>query len=164
MPDLRGAMGGGSADSVRNAITYWENHLKIYLAAMYSWRDRIRQYADELQALGFDVTSSWLRERANPKIELTDVSPAFLRQHAKNDREDLLSSDAIVLFTVRPTRRTKRGGRHTEFGMAITAGKLLLILGPRENVFHYLPEVNQFEDFAAVKTFLVTERERRKEK
>jgi len=48
--------------------------------------------------------------------------------------------------------------------MAITAGKLLLILGPRENVFHYLPEVNQFNDFAAVKAFLVAERERRKEK
>ena len=114
--------------------------------------------------MGFGVTSSWLREHANPKIELTDVSPAFLRQHAKNDRKDLLDSDAVVLFTVSPTKRTKRGGRHTEFGMAIAVGKLLLVCGPRENVFHHLPEVNQFDDFAAVKAFLVAERERRKER
>jgi hypothetical protein len=30
------------------------------------------------------------------------------------------------------------GGRHVEFGLALAQGKRVIIVGPRENVFHYL--------------------------
>ena len=37
-----------------------------------------------------------------------------------------------------------RGGRHVEFGLALAAGKRLCIVGPRENIFHFLPRVEVF--------------------
>ena len=42
-----------------------------------------------------------------------------------------------------------RGGRHVEFGMAIAAQKRIVVIGPRENIFHWLPMIEQFDTFDA---------------
>ena len=44
----------------------------------------------------------------------------------------------LLLFTVDPDERTRRGGRHVEYGVALGLGKLTAIVGPRENIFHHL--------------------------
>lgn len=75
---------------------------------------------------------------------------------------DVDGADVLVLFTVKPTRATKRGGRHVEFGIAYALGKTLVVCGPRENIFHYMDGVQQFDDFDAVKGFLVSERDKRR--
>lgn len=138
--------------------------MKIYLAGMYSWRDKLKAHARELEELGFAVTSSWLRERKDPQVDLNDCSERFLREHAEADEADIRAADALVAFSVEPTEPTKRGGRHVEFGMASALEKLLIVCGPRENIFHYLEGVKQFDNFDMVKGFLIGERERRKEK
>jgi hypothetical protein len=43
-----------------------------------------------------------------------------------------------------------RGGRHVEFGMAYAWGKRLIVVGPREHVFHALPLVEHYPDWAAL--------------
>lgn len=52
----------------------------------------------------------------------------------------------------RAAGRASRGGRHVEFGMALALGKRVIVVGPRENVFHLLPEVEvhvNWNDFVA---------------
>lgn len=46
-----------------------------------------------------------------------------------------------------------RGGRHFELGYAYAKGKLCVILGPRENTFHYLPGILRFQSIAQLYNF-----------
>ena len=121
--------------------------MKIYLAAMYSLKDTIKKYAKQLEEAGHEVTSGWLRERTDSQVDLYDVSERFSREHAIADLEDIDEADALVLFTVKPIQKTKRGGRHTEFGYALAKHKKLFVIGPRENIFHSLPEIECFMSF-----------------
>ena len=125
-----------------------------YLAAQYSWRDDLKEYAGKIEALGIEVTSSWLYERKEPQSELTELTPRFLRDHALIDIKDIDRADLIILFTVPPITPTKRGGRHVEFGYALGRGKTLIICGPRENIFHYLPNVVWCATMPDLLTFL----------
>jgi hypothetical protein len=40
-----------------------------------------------------------------------------------------------------------KGGRHVEYGLALGLGKRLIICGPRENIFHTLPQVEHYPDW-----------------
>jgi hypothetical protein len=87
---------------------------------------------------GHTITSSWVGGWHDGVPERTS---------AIEDLHDLLDADCIVAFTEEPTEQVSwaaRGGRHVEFGIAIAKGKRLCIIGPRENVFHHLPEVEQY--------------------
>ncbi len=128
--------------------------MKIYLAAQYSQRDKLKEYKVAIEKLGHTVTSSWLNERKDPRIELNECSDRFLREHAQTDAWDIRNSDMIVLFTVSPLQPTKRGGRHVEFGIAYALDKQLVLCGPRENIFHYLPCVEQVDTFEALLEYL----------
>jgi nucleoside 2-deoxyribosyltransferase len=57
---------------------------------------------------------------------------------ARQDCEDLMAADAVIIFTEIPNTILATGGRHVEFGLALAQGKRVIIVGPRENVFHYL--------------------------
>ena len=57
--------------------------------------------------------------------------------------------DMLVSLQEEP-RNNSRGGRHVEFGIAIGLSKIVIAVGPRETVFHHLPEIRHFdtvEDF-----------------
>ena len=94
---------------------------------MFSLKDEIRERAKQLCAAGHGVTSGWLHERKDPQTDLYDVSKRFSRDHAVNDIADIVAADALALFTVEPTQKTKRGGRHVEFGYALALGKQIKI-------------------------------------
>ena len=49
-----------------------------------------------------------------------------------------MAADAVIIFTEIPNTILATGGRHVEFGLALAQGKRMIIVGPRENVFHYL--------------------------
>ena len=51
----------------------------------------------------------------------------------------------VIVFTGEPSTS---GGLHTEFGMALALKKRLILVGPRENVFHTLPEVEYYARLA----------------
>jgi nucleoside 2-deoxyribosyltransferase len=121
--------------------------VKIYVAAQYSWRDQVKAYAKQLEDAGFEITSTWLQERKGSGTELTELSNRFLREHAANDLRDIEAADMVVFFSVGPTELTKRGGRHVEFGLAYAMGKKIVVCGPKENIFHYLDEIVQFNTF-----------------
>ena len=126
----------------------------IYLAARYSRRDEVKGYAEHLKENGFSVDAGWLyghqqeSEIAKVVESATMTMPITARSFAELDYYDLSKADVLISFTESPRgTSSSRGGRHVEFGLALAWGKPLIIVGPRENVFHTLEQVKQFDSW-----------------
>jgi nucleoside 2-deoxyribosyltransferase len=63
--------------------------MKIYVAARYTKKDEARQVADELTALGHEVTSQWVYTGVDDDLVLA----------AFRDLADIEKADAILLLT-----------------------------------------------------------------
>lgn len=138
--------------------------MRVYLAARYSRRVELSAYRGDLQAIGIEVTSNWLdgpRQRAIAGKVLGERDEAVIeaggdaleaielrRLCAVQDVQDVRAADTFVTFTELPDARAGRGGRHVEFGLALAERKRLIVIGPVENVFHALGEVERFETWA----------------
>ena len=123
----------------------------VYLAAPYSTKDVIMQYANELRAVGVAVTSSWLEEPHAPNTQMAELTDEVHEKYAIRDVEDIDAADAFVLFTD-PTKAVVRQGRTFEFGYAVAKGKTIVIVGTEhENIFHYLPGLYRFPNWTAAK-------------
>jgi len=130
--------------------------LTFYLAARYSRREELCAYKADLEARGHRAPARWLLGEhqvhgleAARAVENDGPVPADQAVlFAQDDVEDLLASDVVVSFTTAPRSGATRGGRHVEFGIALgirrSGGTLrrLFVVGPLENVFHALPEVD----------------------
>lgn len=134
-----------------------------YFAARYSRNPELREYRDQLVAAipGAVVTSRWidchedivggLEQSFTP--DALNADPAGCWKFGQHDLEDLSNADAIVSFT--GGGGGGKGGRHVEHGYAIAAGKRLVVVGPRENIFHCHPATEAFDTWA---DFLAYER------
>lgn len=133
---------------------------RIYLAARYSRREELCRYREELQACGHNVQARWLdgkHQLSNEGIPIgdtgerlvemdddasTEIKNAELRSHfANDDWEDVTKADLVISFTEPPRSNASRGGRHVEFGIALATGARVIVVGYRENIFHWLPKV-----------------------
>ena len=122
--------------------------MRIYLAARYSRREELCGYAAALRSFGHVVDARWLlgnhqiHEGAD-KVELATISvPIEGRPFALDDYDDVANSDLLIAFSESPrSDASSRGGRHVEFGLALAWSKRVIVVGPRENVFHTLPQV-----------------------
>jgi len=124
--------------------------VRIYLAARYSRRQELSEYATQLRDLGHIVTSTWIdghHEASSPHGPRAEqlADGAERRGWALEDWADLARSDALICFTEQagPTVLYARvsGGRHVELGIALAWELDVMIVGPRENLYHWLPEV-----------------------
>jgi len=119
-------------------------------------------YKVDLEACGHMVPARWLLGEhqvhgleAARAVEADGPIPADQAVlFAQDDVEDLLDADVVVAFTSEPRSGATRGGRHVEFGIALALRFLgreaprLYIVGPLENVFHALPQVDgRFDDW-----------------
>lgn len=137
----------------------------VYLAARYSRRAELCRYREQLESLGFLVTSRWLN--GNHQISDDGLSAEARREErerfATEDFHDLRSAAICISFTEAPRSSNSRGGRHVEFGIAVAIGSRCMVVGPRENVFHCLPCVEHFgtwdECRGAIEAELLLERE-----
>jgi hypothetical protein len=142
--------------------------IKVYLSARFARKDELRAYRDALVAAGIECTSRWL-----------DGEPQDLADIADMDRADVLRADVLVTFTdpasghvlglvlsnggrkwVEPGSVSEhewahRGGRHVEFGMALGAGKVAMVVGPRENFAHHSRDVRVCPDWTEALDVLV---------
>lgn len=136
--------------------------MKIYLAARYSRREELLTYREELQSIGHEVTSRWLNgshqisdegtpigDDGESLVEFGETEKAGqLRQHfAIEDLQDVKDADLLIAFTEPPRSTASRGGRHVELGYALALGKIVATVGPRENVFCWLPEVRAYSSW-----------------
>lgn len=119
----------------------------------------MRKRRDELHTFNnIHVNSRWLEEKCAPTVTIHDFEPSGLLAPALDDIEDIKACDAFVLFTVDGETPTKRGGRHWESGFAYGIGKPIIVCGPRENIFHFLPDITVCENFELVKQELLKRR------
>jgi hypothetical protein len=128
---------------------------KIYLAARYSRNAEMRGVRDVLQALGYEVTSRWIGQHGGNLLESIvaeqlNADPAGCSKYAEIDIDDLRAADVVISFT--SADGGGKGGRHVEYGLALGLGKRLVIVGPREHVFHTLPAVEWYPDWAHLVT------------
>jgi len=146
------------------------NRLTFYLAARYSRREELCAYRSDLEARGHVAPARWLLGKhqvhgleAARAVEADGPVPAeAARAFATDDIEDLLASDVLVAFTEKPrTPLASRGGRHTEYGIALglrhvgVSDRRIFVVGPIENVFHALPEVDgRFDDWSGFLAFV----------
>lgn len=127
---------------------------KIYLATRYSSNPEMRVVRDMLHSLGFYVTSRWidlhLDATGDPQLnasftpEFLTTSPELAEPFAQIDLEDIDAADTVISFTYH--NGGGKGGRHVEFGYALKACKRMIVIGPRENVFHTHERVTQFDN------------------
>jgi hypothetical protein len=125
---------------------------RYYFATRYSRHPEMRDYRAELLAALPDavVTSRWIdchegELDASFTPEVLGADPAGCWKYGEHDLEDLDEADAIVSFT----GPGGKGGRHIEHGYAIAMrGKRLVLVGPRENIFHCHPRTEAYADWA----------------
>ena len=126
--------------------------MRIYLAARYSRIGELNSYKSELEARGHEITSRWLmgdrrvNDTALAEMEMAEDIPVVV---ADKDYQDILAAETVICFTETPRSNHSRGGRHVEFGIGLALGKRLIVIGPRENVFYCLPQVELYSDWAA---------------
>lgn len=136
--------------------------MKIYLAARYSRREELCGYRTQLEEMGHTITSRWLNgshqisnegkpigETGEELVEngSCEVSKGLRESFAREDRDDVYASELVVAFTEVPRASTSRGGRHVELGLAIARGKIICLIGPRENIFCWLPDITALDSF-----------------
>lgn len=144
--------------------------MQIYLAARYSRRLELCGYRDQLRAMGYTVQAVWLDgehqisdqgtpigehgealvEGSDRHGETTERAAQLRLKFAEDDLSDVQSCDLLIAFTEKPRSDAAgrgRGGRHVELGIAIGQGKRIIIVGPRENIFCWLPEIDHYETF-----------------
>lgn len=121
--------------------------MRIYMAARYSRRDELREKKEVLEKLGLNVTSRWLEETNPLDTQMGDDTTEFYIETANIDLIDIDLAEAVLFFSEDPLVGIPRGGRHVEFGYALGTKKPIYVVGPRENVFHYIDRVYHFDTF-----------------
>jgi nucleoside 2-deoxyribosyltransferase len=111
--------------------------VKIYLAAMYQWIDKMKTEREKYRAAGFEITADW--------IESDEVNQARSRnENAWLDLQGVREADTFVLYTLPVGTMFSSGGRMTELGYAIALNKRIILVGERENVFCHLDNIRVF--------------------
>jgi hypothetical protein len=111
--------------------------------------------AAELEGHGYKVTSRWLTSQAalGPS-ELASAGRAAAL--ALMDLEDVRRARICIAFTEPPEEaKPGRGGRHTELGIALALGLRVVVVGPREHVFHCLPSIEQYSCWEEARAMLL---------
>lgn len=120
----------------------------IYIAARFSRRPEANRLAWTLKMLGHSITSRWVLPEGRHEIPSgmsCQASDSERERFAMEDLDDVMSCDWMISLMEEP-RGNGRGGRHVEFGIAIALQRRLIIIGPRETVFHHLPTVEHYHD------------------
>lgn len=119
--------------------------MKIYLASQWVNRHELRRFKGGLIYHGHYVTSRWIDREERPDDFTQEANRA--REIANEDLYDLEAADTLLLYAENNPNTRNRGGLYVEFGIAMALGKRLFIIGPRTNVFTYLPEVQVWDSF-----------------
>ena len=121
--------------------------MKTYLAARFSKRHEPHSLGKQLQELGHEKTSRWSlpdSDHVTPVGMSEQAADAERTRFALEDIRDVMAADCCISIMEEP-RNNSRGGRHVEFGFALARGYRMIIVGPRETVFHHLPQVEHFD-------------------
>lgn len=127
--------------------------MRIMLSAPYELRPVMEAYSRHLEHSGHVVTSRWVTGAHELNSEV------LLPGYCLEDEQDVKDANVLLFYAGPGARKRKmRGGAHTEVGMALAQGKTVLILGSRQNVFHFHPNIVRLANFAAADRWLGSNR------
>jgi len=135
---------------------------RVYLAAKYSSNKQMREYRQTLIQYDIAVTSRWIDQHGGDQSESAgpsslNIAPHMYVRFAAADVQDIMDADTLIFFSQGDGRESK-GGRHTKLGIAIGLGKSIVIIGPRENVFHCIPTITHCYSWFEFERWLAKER------
>ena len=130
--------------------------MTIYLSGQFEDGLVLCNIRDDLQRLGYRITSRWLDSAAwGPATAQAQTHGAErLAAIARQDFEDIVRAQLVVVYNPQEACAVGRGGRHVETGYALALGKPVIVVGARGNVFHWLPEITVVSDWAELKDVL----------
>jgi hypothetical protein len=122
----------------------------LYFAGSFSRKPELLVCMAEFEAQGHTCTSRWLKTDHEDDVtsddELAPGGPA--EDFALEDIDDIGSAEGLLFFSSRDHEAKGRGGRHTEFGIALATQKPIFFIGRREQAFHALvPSFWMYDDF-----------------
>lgn len=122
--------------------------MRWYLASRYSRHPEMQEHAKVLEEAGQETVCRWIHGSHDMQEDAhgNDDRARF----AIEDMEDLTMTDGVISFTeppvaLKPVKTPSKGGRHVEFGLGIALNKRMVVIGPREHVFHFLPHVEVYD-------------------
>ena len=119
--------------------------MRVYLAARFEQKEELKALVPLLAEHNLRVQARWLDEKVSPTSQLSDLTPAYCAEQAEVDLEDIRACDIFVFFGD-AVAKTTRGGKHFEAGYASGLGKRIVVVGPPENIFHYLDGIVHYSD------------------
>ena len=108
--------------------------MNYYLAARFSRQEEMRNYAKDLENLGHKITSRWINGH---------LDDTFGAKYAIEDLEDIIRADVLIYFN----EEIKSSGRNIEFGYALGNKITIILIGNRNSIFHYLPQISTFSNW-----------------
>jgi hypothetical protein len=109
---------------------------RIYIAASFPRKQEAENLARLLERDDTQIVSEW-----HEKDKAYADNDELMRQRAIRDCKQVLMSNIFICFT---GDTMTHGGRHQEFGIALSKVNVVVIIGPRESVLHYHPRVLQY--------------------
>lgn len=114
--------------------------MRFYISARYGRREEAEALGNQLIAEGYEITSQWIWR--NQPQDYEDATDDEVAEFAREDLEDVSLANALIALSEPSENIYGRGGRHVEYGYAVAQGFMeLYVVGPRENIFHYMPDV-----------------------
>lgn len=116
--------------------------MRLYVSA----HDRAdaERVAGELIAGGHAVVSTW---HTGEYVKSAEMSVADKASRARSNRHQIRAAEGLVLVAC---DGSVPGGKFFEAGIAVEAGKRVVVLGRRENLMLHHPDVLQADDVAGV--------------
>ncbi len=118
--------------------------MKFFIAShSQTEADALRQL---LELRGHLVTSRWITKDTKFHRGTSAYTDAERSTLARMDEEDVRLADDGLVLIAEPSGRCVPGGKHVETGIALALGRPIYVIGRRENIFHWHPEVKVFAD------------------
>lgn len=149
--------------SIRATSEEQMNGTSVYLSGQFEDGPVLRNVREDLIRAGCRVTSRWLNgDSSTPATARADEEGAAARLAAiaYQDIEDIRAADVVVVFNPQAACNVGRGGRHVETGYALAAGKKVVVVGARGNVFHWMLEVTLVDDWSGLLDVLLDQEPR----
>lgn len=126
--------------------------MKIYLAAAFSRRQELAEFAKTLDARGHEITARWLEEDTSGRSGYDRIDWAV------RDVEDIDRAEVLVRFTDPECRINDglptgtapaylmTGSRMWETGYAYAKGKQIIVVGGKQNIFDNLSAIQHVDN------------------
>ena len=122
--------------------------MKFYLASISKYAEELEQIRFQLEQVNHVVVSEWHKSENVRLFNDHHLFEIYRAGWAMKDVRDIKKCDILVHRNPDSSNMGK-GGSHVEFGAAYALGKIIVVIGSRENVnvFQYLPGIIHFEEW-----------------